>query len=318
MLGSLEFLTPWAGLLASARRCLPIAALALGARSRAARARSVLGSARVAAAHSLARLAVVSSSCCSRSAATQPVVRRSSSQASRADAAVFVVVDTSNSMAAAHRARAPSRLAQAKRVALAVGVGAAGGSRSASRPSPTGSSPIFSRAPTVRSSTRPCARSPAIPPPRESSRVATTSRGVARDPARRASSRPAAATARAARDHATARAPRSTPAPSRARARHRGTRARASSCASGAPGIACNAANGRPAAATGADTAAAPARRGAARQPRPEDTSRPRAARRNMRRRCGPLGPGADDGSGSGRTTRTLARSSRSPASCRC
>ncbi len=50
-------------------------------------------------------------------ALTQPVLRRHGSARARADAAVFVVVDTSSSMRAASSSSAPTRLAQAKRIA---------------------------------------------------------------------------------------------------------------------------------------------------------------------------------------------------------
>lgn len=51
----------------------------------------------------------------------QPALRRHGTVSTRSDAGVFVVVDTSNSMAAASSAHAPSRLAQARRIARAVG-----------------------------------------------------------------------------------------------------------------------------------------------------------------------------------------------------
>jgi hypothetical protein len=173
MPGSLEFLTPWAGLLALLA-LLPLAALALGAR-RVRRVRAVLrlGTSTGGTLRSRA-LAVVCVVALLALAAMQPVLRHSSSRATRADAAVFVVLDTSESMSAAQGPRAPSRLAQAQRVALAVGSGLGGiplgvatlTDRVLPDLFPSGDRAVFDS--TVRSLSR------NTPPPREVSPVATT------------------------------------------------------------------------------------------------------------------------------------------------
>jgi hypothetical protein len=120
MSASLVFETPAAGLVAFAA-VAPITAFVLaGSRLRAAR--SVLRLDRPSGSRRLWRLIlVVSVPLMIALAIAQPVVRRHRSVALRTDAGIFVVVDTSNSMAAGASSRAPSRLAQAKRVALAVG-----------------------------------------------------------------------------------------------------------------------------------------------------------------------------------------------------
>jgi hypothetical protein len=120
MSASLVFETPSAGLVAFAA-VAPIAAFVLaGSRLRAAR--TLLRLPRRSGRGRLWRLVmVVSVPLMIAVAVAQPVVRRHRSVPLRADAGILVVVDTSNSMAAAASARAPSRLAQAKRVALAVG-----------------------------------------------------------------------------------------------------------------------------------------------------------------------------------------------------
>jgi hypothetical protein len=107
-------------------------------------------------------------------AAMQPVIRHRSSLAVRADAGVFVVVDTSESMTARSGPRAPTRLVQAQRVALSVG-SALGGiplgvatftDRVLPNLFPTADPAVFDS--TVRSLTSNTA------PPREVSRVATS------------------------------------------------------------------------------------------------------------------------------------------------
>ncbi|MEY2514051.1 MAG: von Willebrand factor type domain [bacterium] len=120
MPASLTFLTPSAGLLALAA-VVPLTALAIaGARVR--RARALL---RLPPPHGRGRLwhvlALALVPLLIALALAQPAWRRHGGVAARADAAVFVVVDTSNSMAAAASARSPSRLEQAKSIALAVG-----------------------------------------------------------------------------------------------------------------------------------------------------------------------------------------------------
>jgi von Willebrand factor type A domain len=120
MSASLVFETPSAGLVAFAA-VGPIAAFVL-ADSRLRAARTLLRLPRRPRRSRHWRLAlVVSVPLMIAVAIAQPVVRRHGSVPLRADAGIFVVVDTSNSMAAAASARAPSRLAQAKRIALAVG-----------------------------------------------------------------------------------------------------------------------------------------------------------------------------------------------------
>ena len=120
MLGSLTFLTPSAGLLALLA-LIPLAALVVAGRH-VRRARAVLrlgaptgGGAR------WRPIAVLSVPLLVALALAQPVLRRHGTVSTRADAGVFVVVDTSSSMAAASSAHAPSRLAQARRIARAVG-----------------------------------------------------------------------------------------------------------------------------------------------------------------------------------------------------
>jgi hypothetical protein len=120
MPGSLTFLTPGAGLLAMLV-VIPIAGFML-ASTRVRRARTIL--ALTAPDRSSERwrlLALVSVPLLLALALTQPALRQESSQSVRADAAVFVVVDTSSSMSAAAGPRAPSRLAQAKRIAIDLG-----------------------------------------------------------------------------------------------------------------------------------------------------------------------------------------------------
>jgi von Willebrand factor type A domain len=171
--GSLTFLTPIAGLLALLV-LVPLAALLL-ARTRVQRARTVLALA--APAHTRERwrsAALVSVPLLLALALMQPTVRQGSSHSVRVDAAVFVVVDTSSSMSAAAGPRAPSRLTQAKRVALALGsklgdipVGVATFTdRVLPNLFPTGDRAAFDS--TIQS------LAIASPPPRETSRVATS------------------------------------------------------------------------------------------------------------------------------------------------
>jgi hypothetical protein len=173
MPGSLEFLTPWAGLLALLA-LVPLLALGLGER-RVRRVREVLRLAAQAGAGVRWRaLAVASVVVLLAVAAMQPVIRHHSTLSARADAAVFVVVDTSQSMSAAAGPHAPTRLAQAQRVALAVGSDLPGvplgvatfTDRVLPNLFPTADRGVFDSA--VR------ALSGDTPPPREVSRVATS------------------------------------------------------------------------------------------------------------------------------------------------
>jgi von Willebrand factor type A domain len=173
MIGSLEFLAPWAGLLVLLA-LVPLAALALGER-RVRRVRAVLrlgAPARESVGWRV--LALVGVVALLALAAMQPVIRHRSSLPGRADAAVFVVVDTSESMSARSGPRAPTRLAQAQRVALAVGASLGGiplgvatfTDRVLPNLFPTADRAVFDS--TVRSLTS------NTPPPREVSRVATS------------------------------------------------------------------------------------------------------------------------------------------------
>jgi hypothetical protein len=173
MTGSLEFLTPWAGLLVLLA-LVPLAALAFGER-RVRRVRALLRlGAPVGASVRWRALALVCVVVLLALATMQPVIRQRSSLPVRADAAVYVVVDTSESMSAAPGPRAPTRLAQAQRVALAVGSDLGGiplgvatfTDRVLPNLFPTADQAIFDS--TVRSLTR------NTPPPREVSRVATS------------------------------------------------------------------------------------------------------------------------------------------------
>jgi len=117
---AVSFLTPraaWLALLA----LLPLVALAVAAR-RVARVRSALrlpdpGSGdrrrRAALVAAVVLLLVL--------AAMQPVVHAQTSVRERSDAAAFVVVDVSRSMAASHAPGSPTRLARAKQAAYALG-----------------------------------------------------------------------------------------------------------------------------------------------------------------------------------------------------
>jgi hypothetical protein len=106
-------------------------------------------------------------------ALAQPAWRRHGSVPTRTDAGVFVVVDTSNSMAAAASAHAPWRLEQAKRIALGVGSRLPGvplgvatfTDRVLPNAFPTTDAAVFDS--TIRSLTIDS------PPPRETARVAT-------------------------------------------------------------------------------------------------------------------------------------------------
>jgi hypothetical protein len=173
MHGSLSFLTPAAGLTA-VLALVPLAALAVGLR-RVRRVRSVLRLARQGRDLDVVRivaLAVVP--LLLALAIAQPVLRRHGSDAARADAAVFAVVDTSSSMGAASSASAPSRLAQAKSIAIGVASQLGG--------IPVGVASFTDRAlpnlfPTIdRAVLDSTIRSLATdsPPPRETSRVATS------------------------------------------------------------------------------------------------------------------------------------------------
>jgi hypothetical protein len=166
-------LTPLAGLLA-ALAVVPLAAWAVASR-RLRRARRVLRLAPPAPGRDRARLlALVSIPLLLALALTQPALRRHSSRSVRTDAAVFVVVDTSSSMAAAPGRDAPTRLAQAKRIALALGSQLGGvplgvasfTDRVLPNLFPSGDRAAFDS--TVRS------LAIASPPPRETTRVATS------------------------------------------------------------------------------------------------------------------------------------------------
>ncbi|MDX6564445.1 MAG: von Willebrand factor type domain [Gaiellales bacterium] len=173
MPGSLTFLTPGAGLLAMLV-VIPLAAFVL-ASTRVRRARTILALTAPDRASERWRLvALVSVPLLLALALTQPALRQESSQSVRADAAVFVVVDTSSSMSAAAGPRAPSRLAQAKRIAIDLGSQLgdipAGVATFTDRvlPNlfPTGNRAAFDS--TIQS------LAIASPPPRETSRVATS------------------------------------------------------------------------------------------------------------------------------------------------
>jgi hypothetical protein len=170
---SLTFLTPLAGLLA-VLALLPLAACALAAR-RVRRVRALLRLAPPRATRDRLRLlALAAIPLLLALALTQPALRRHSSASVRTDAAAFVVVDTSASMQAASGPDAPTRLAQAKRIALAVGTQVEG--------IPLGVSSFTDRVlPNLfpsgnRASYDSTIRSLAIasPPPQETSRVATS------------------------------------------------------------------------------------------------------------------------------------------------
>jgi hypothetical protein len=172
MLDSLTFAIPRAGLLGLAA-VVPIAAVVL-AGARVCRARTTLRLPEPSRRRGHWRaLAVASVPLLIALALTQPGWRRHGSVSERGDAGVFVVVDTSNSMAASASARAPSRLEQAKRIALAVGSQLPGiplgvatfTDRTLPDAFPSAEPAIFNS--TIRSLTI------ESPPPRESSRVAT-------------------------------------------------------------------------------------------------------------------------------------------------
>lgn len=173
MIASLIFLTPWAGLLATLA-LVPLAAYGVAAR-RVRRARALLRLAAPGALRSrLALAALVLVPLLIALAAMQPALRTRGSVPVRADAAVFTVVDTSSSMAAKAGAGAPSRLEQARRVALAVGDGLPG--------VPVGVATFTDRVlpnlfPTVDNAAYAStlrALTTDSPPPREVSRVATS------------------------------------------------------------------------------------------------------------------------------------------------
>lgn len=117
---SFVFLTPWAALLALLA-ALPIAGFVLGTR-RAETVRAALGL-RSAPRASRLRRGSLSAAIVVLLAlgATQPALRTHSSLRERTDAAAFVVIDTSRSMAAAASPSAPTRLARAKAIALRLG-----------------------------------------------------------------------------------------------------------------------------------------------------------------------------------------------------
>jgi hypothetical protein len=122
---SLIFLTPTAGLVVLAG-AVPLGALVIGAR-RVARVRALLGldppggTGMWVQAAALACISLVIAL-----AAMQPALRSRGSERVRRDVAVFVVVDVSSSMDAAAGPHAPSRLTQAKRLAIAIATGISG------------------------------------------------------------------------------------------------------------------------------------------------------------------------------------------------
>jgi hypothetical protein len=119
VVASLTFLTPLGSLLALLA-LVPLAAFAVAER-RIRGARQILRLPDPPRDRTPWRLAaVVSVPLLIGLAAAQPALRTRSSNPVRADAAVFVVLDTSTSMAASASANAPTRLAQARRIAVAV------------------------------------------------------------------------------------------------------------------------------------------------------------------------------------------------------
>ena len=117
---SFAFLTPWAGLLVTLA-VLPLLAL-FSAGQRASRVRERLGLPTPPVSRRRTReLLIIGAVGLLALAAMQPVVRTERSVRQRTDAEVFVVIDTSRSMAAAPSPSGASRLARAKRAALAVG-----------------------------------------------------------------------------------------------------------------------------------------------------------------------------------------------------
>ena len=172
MVASLTFQTPLGGLLALLA-LVPLAAFAVAER-RIRAARRILRLPEPSARRARLRLAAVASvPLLLGLAATQPALRTRSSSPVRADAAVFVVLDTSTSMSASASAHAPTRLAQARRIAVAVGAQLPGiplgvatfTDRVLPDSFPSADPAIF--ASTVRMVTI------ESPPPRETSRVAT-------------------------------------------------------------------------------------------------------------------------------------------------
>jgi Mg-chelatase subunit ChlD len=117
---ALSFLTPRAALLAPVG-LVPVAALMIAAR-RVERVRALLRLPEPPAARARERgLLLAGVVLLLVGAAMQPVVRTQTRLHARTDAQVFVVVDTSRSMAAAPSPGAPSRLARAKRLAETLG-----------------------------------------------------------------------------------------------------------------------------------------------------------------------------------------------------
>ncbi|HZQ15950.1 MAG TPA: vWA domain-containing protein [Gaiellaceae bacterium] len=117
---SFTFLTPWAGLLALLA-VLPLAAFAAGAR-RAETVRAALGLRPAQRASHLRHGALLAGIVVLLAlAAMQPALRTHDTLRERTDAQVFVVLDTSRSMAAAASPTVPTRLARAKTIALRLG-----------------------------------------------------------------------------------------------------------------------------------------------------------------------------------------------------
>jgi hypothetical protein len=116
---SLVVLTPLAGVVAAA--CvLPLAAAWLAARN-VARVRAALGLERPVGARAWSVPAALAAVVLLLAlAAAQPAWRTTSERRVRADAQVFVAIDTSRSMLASASPAAPTRLARAKRLAIAI------------------------------------------------------------------------------------------------------------------------------------------------------------------------------------------------------
>lgn len=117
---SFTFLTPWAGLLALLA-VVPLAGFVSGAR-RAETVRAALGLRAAPRASRLRRGAPIAAVVVLLAlAAMQPALRMHGTLRERTDAQVFVVLDTSRSMAAAASPTAPTRLARARAIALRLG-----------------------------------------------------------------------------------------------------------------------------------------------------------------------------------------------------
>lgn len=119
MSGTLQFLTPTA-VLAAPAALVPAAAVLLQSRRRS-RMLARLGLAAPPVARRLRiAIAAAAASALLIVAAAQPVLRRSQPRSIRADAELFVVLDTSRSMAASASSSSPTREQRAKRFAIAL------------------------------------------------------------------------------------------------------------------------------------------------------------------------------------------------------